>query len=69
MISNKILIVDDELDVLTVLGARLSKAGYFVIKSNNGKDALTKAKSEHPDLILLDIMMPDCDGGAVAPNP
>jgi len=68
MSGNKILIVDDELDVLTVLGARLSKSGYSVIKADNGKDALIMAKKEHPDLILLDIMMPDCDGGIVAQN-
>jgi len=60
--AKKILIVDDEKDVLTVLQTRLSSAGYEVIKANNGNDAIAAAKSESPDLIVLDIMMPGMDG-------
>lgn len=62
----KILIVDDEPDVLGVLGKRLAGAGYQVIKAESGEDALAKAKTELPNLIVLDIIMPDMDGGEVA---
>jgi CheY-like chemotaxis protein len=64
--KKKILIVDDEPDVLSVLGKSLSVEGYSVITADNGNDAITLAKSEHPDLITLDILMPDIDGGKVA---
>ncbi len=63
--QKKILVVDDERDVLTVVSKRLSDAGYFVITATNGKDAIWIAKKERPNLILLDIMMPDMDGGQV----
>lgn len=66
MPGNKILVVDDEKDILTVLEKRLSGAGYFVIKADNGEDALRLAKDERPDLVLLDIVMPDMDGAQVA---
>ena len=62
----KILIVDDEPDILEVLGKRLIDAGYQVIKAQNGEEAIEKAKSELPNLIILDIVMPDIDGGEVA---
>lgn len=65
MVGNKILIVDDEKDMLAVLEKRLSMAGYSVIKADNGKDAIRLAKDEQPDLALLDIMMPDMDGGEI----
>ena len=58
----KILIVDDESDVLEVLGARLSLAGYQVIKAHNGQEAVEKAKKELPSLIVLDILMPEMGG-------
>ena len=66
MERKKILIVDDEADVLAVLEIRLTVEGYDVIKALNGTDALTLAKNEGPDLILLDIMMPGMDGTEVA---
>lgn len=66
MAKNKILIVDDEKDLLTLLEKRLSLAGYTVLKADNGKDAVTIAKQEKPDLILLDIVMPEVDGPMVA---
>ena len=66
MRRKKILIVDDEKDVLDVLEKRLSHAGYEVIKAENGKDALAMAKSQRPDLILLDIVMPEIDGAQTA---
>ncbi len=62
----KILVVDDEQDVLTILDKRLSWEGYAVIKADNGKDALRLARQEHPNLILLDILMPETSGAEVA---
>jgi len=65
MVGKKILIVDDEGDALAVLEKRLSMAGYSVIKADNGKDAIRLAKDEQPDLVLLDIVMPDMDGAEI----
>ena len=65
-VAKKILIVDDERDTLSVLGNGLTAEGYSIIKANNGGDALDLAKSERPDLIILDILMPGMDGGEVA---
>ena len=62
----KVLIVDDEEDALKMLGKRLTVEGYFVITATNGKDAIALAKSQHPDIIILDIIMPGMDGGQVA---
>jgi len=56
--AKKILIVDDEKDVLLMLEKRLSGSGYEVIQADNGNDAIDMAKSQQPDLILLDIVMP-----------
>lgn len=58
----KILVVDDEPDILEFLKYNLEKAGYVTVVANNGKSALQVAKQEVPDLILLDIMMPGMDG-------
>lgn len=58
----KILLVDDEPDILEFLSYNLIKEGYEVITANNGAEGLKKAKIEKPDLILLDIMMPEMDG-------
>ena len=66
MDKKKILIVDDERDVLSVLGKRLTEEGYFVITAETGNDAITLAKSKCPDLIVLDIDLPDMHGGEVA---
>lgn len=54
--------VDDEPDILEFLSYNLIKEGYEVITANNGAEGLKKAKIEKPDLILLDIMMPEMDG-------
>lgn len=62
----KILIVDDEKDVLTVLAKRLLDAGYCVIKTEHGKDAVDIAKNQRPNLIILDIIMPEMDGVEIA---
>ena len=66
MDKKKILIVDDEKDAMFVLEQELAGRGYSVISADNGKDALNLAKSEYPDLIILDIWMPSMDGTEVA---
>ncbi len=58
----KVLIVDDEPDILEFLDYNLSRNGFNTIQASNGKDAIKLADQEVPDLILLDIMMPDMDG-------
>lgn len=57
-----ILIVDDEVDLLELIEYNLKKAGYNVLKAENGPDGLRLARKHHPDLILLDIMMPRMTG-------
>lgn len=64
--AKRILIVDDEKDVLSVLERGLTEKGYSIIPADNGSDAIMLAKSEHPDLIVLDILMPGMDGTEVA---
>lgn len=58
----KILVADDEPDVVDLIQTRLTISGYDVIAASDGLAALEKAKQEHPDLIVLDIMMPKLDG-------
>ena len=58
----KILLVDDEPDIVEFLGYNLKKEGYTILTANNGKDAVEIAKKEIPHLIVLDVMMPDMDG-------
>jgi two-component system, cell cycle response regulator DivK len=58
----KILIVDDNRDVREVLQCQLKMLGYLVIAAENGYVAIEKAIVEQPDLILMDIMMPEMDG-------
>ena len=60
--KNKILIVDDEPDILDILQYNLEKEGYLITKAKNGKEAIKKAYDVKPDLILLDIMMPKKNG-------
>lgn len=60
--EQKILLVDDEQDILEFLSYNLKKEGYSVFTANNGKEAITIAKKVTPDLIILDVMMPDMDG-------
>ena len=60
--SEKILIVDDEPDIVELLDYHLTKEGYKTKTSHNGKEALEVAKDFLPDLILLDLMMPEMDG-------
>ncbi len=58
----KILLVDDEPDILEFLGYNIRREGYMVFTAINGKDAVSIAKREKPHLIILDVMMPDMDG-------
>lgn len=58
----KILLVDDEQDILDFLSYNLSKEGYEVLTASNGNDAIQIAKKELPKLIILDVMMPELDG-------
>ncbi|MEP6895014.1 MAG: response regulator [Chloroflexota bacterium] len=60
--SEKILIVDDDLDTLRLVGLMLQRQGYQISAATNGQQGLDKAFDEGPDLILLDVMMPDMDG-------
>ena len=60
--SYKILLVDDEKDILEFLSYNLKQEGYEVRTSANGQDALLVAKKYKPDLIILDVMMPEMDG-------
>ena len=60
--AKKILIVDDEPDILEFLHYNLKKEGYQVVTANDGRQAIGVAELEKPDLIILDIMMPELDG-------
>ena len=62
MAKKKILIVEDELELVKAMQIRLEQAGYEIITSFDGQDALDKAKREVPDLIILDLMLPKMDG-------
>jgi signal transduction histidine kinase/DNA-binding response OmpR family regulator len=61
----RILVVDDEHNIVRVMRHILESEGYEVLEANSGKEALELAKSEHPDLMLLDVLLPDIDGFAV----
>lgn len=58
----KILVVDDEKNILKLYKAELEDDGYQVVVANSGKEAIELFRSENPDLVTLDIMMPDMDG-------
>lgn len=58
----KIMLVDDEPDILFVEKIILEKAGYEIIEANSGEECLEKLKTEKPDMILLDVMMPGING-------
>jgi len=64
--SEKILVVDDEIETLRLVGLTLQRQGYQIVAANNGEQALSMIQSEKPDLVILDIMMPDVDGFEVA---
>ena len=60
--KKKILIVEDNNDSLEILGLRVTKYGYEPIKAHNGKEAIAYAETEQPDLIFMDLDLPDIDG-------
>ncbi|MBI5822414.1 MAG: response regulator [Chloroflexi bacterium] len=60
--AEKILIIDDDVDTLRLVGLMLQRQGYNISAASNGSQGLAKALEERPDLILLDVMMPDMDG-------
>jgi two-component system, OmpR family, alkaline phosphatase synthesis response regulator PhoP len=64
----KILLVDDEQDILEIVGYNLSQEGYKVVTANNGKEAIQVAKREIPQLIIMDVMMPEMDGMEACEN-
>jgi len=60
--TKRILIVEDQEDLRGVLRDLLSGSGYLIVEAADGQDGVTKAKSERPDLILMDIQLPVVDG-------
>lgn len=58
----KILVVDDSPTERAFLTEILTKAGYQIVTAENGEEGITKAKSEHPDLVLMDVVMPGLNG-------
>ena len=62
MNRKKILLIDDEQDILEIISYNLEKEGYHVFTASNGNEGIAKAKEILPDLILLDVMMPEKDG-------
>ncbi|NIM95721.1 MAG: response regulator [Anaerolineales bacterium] len=60
--AEKVLIIDDDIDTLKLVGLMLERQGYEIAVASNGTLGLSKAATEQPDLILLDVMMPDLDG-------
>ena len=61
-VSKKILVVDDKANVRDLLRDYMTQQGYAVVTAVNGREAIYTARHEHPDVILLDIMMPEMDG-------
>ncbi|HTM57718.1 MAG TPA: response regulator [Candidatus Udaeobacter sp.] len=62
MAKGRILVVDDEIYIVHILDFSLGMEGYEVLTALDGEQAVEKARAEHPDLIVLDIMMPKLDG-------
>jgi len=62
----KILVVDDDSSIVEILQFLLIKEGHTVCVARNGKAGLEMAKNEHPDLMILDVMMPEMDGFSVS---
>ncbi|RRJ93830.1 response regulator transcription factor [Flavobacterium macacae] len=64
----KILLVDDEQDILEIVGYNLTQEGYQISTASNGKEAVLMAKKELPHLIIMDVMMPEMDGMEACEN-
>lgn len=62
MSKKKILVVDDEINIVELIKMNLESSGYEIIEAYTGMEAITKTNSDIPDLILLDLMLPDIDG-------
>lgn len=62
MAKGKILVVDDEIYIVHILDFSLGMEGYEVLTALDGEQALEKVRAEHPDLVVLDVMMPKLDG-------
>ena len=62
MKNMKVLLVDDEPDILEIVGYNLEMEGFQVLTAKNGVDAIKKAMKELPHLIIMDVMMPEMDG-------
>src|SRR5512138_3008514 len=60
--AEKILIVDDDVDTLRLVGLMLQRQGYVIVAATSGEQGLERAFEERPDVILLDVMMPEMDG-------
>ena len=60
--AKRILVVDDEIESVKLIGLMLQRRGYEIVAARSGAQALEKAQAEKPDLIILDVMMPDMDG-------
>lgn len=60
--SKKILVVDDDPGAVRLVTSLLSTRGYEIVTAYNGKEALEKVKAENPDLIILDVIMPEMNG-------
>ena len=64
----RILLVDDDADILEIVGYNLSQEGYQISTASNGREAVAKAKKELPQLIIMDVMMPEMDGMEACEN-
>lgn len=62
MANKKVLIVDDEIDIVEILKSKLQEQGYDAICAFDGEEALEKVRQEKPDLVILDVMLPKMDG-------
>ena len=62
MLRKKILIIEDEISLLKVLSKKFEEEKFTILKARNGQEGLAMALREHPNLILLDIIMPKMDG-------
>jgi len=60
--ARKVLLVDDEKDILTIMGKRIKDWGYDLIKASSGGEAIEALKSQNPDIVVLDYVMPTMDG-------
>ena len=63
--SQKVLVVDDDINIVKLIKLYLEKEGYAVVTAHNGRDAIELFKHENPSIMILDIMMPEMDGNQV----